>query len=293
MADAWNLGWKLATVLRGTAKPDLLHTYSSERQQVAQELIDFDREFARMFSAPPKETSDTEGEGIVPEDFHRHFVQQGRFTAGVATRYSPSMITAETAHQHLAKGFPSGMRFHSAPVVRLADAKPMHLGHVARADGAWRLYVFADRPDPASPDSRARQLCGFLASDKSPITRFTPVGAEPDSVIDVRAVFQQGHRDLAVSSLPAVLLLRKGRFGLIDYEKAFCPDPAAGDVFDLRGIDRVTGCLVVVRPDQYVAHVLPLDATEELVAFFAGILTGAAQPDQPGAGVQKIRARER
>jgi phenol 2-monooxygenase len=169
----------------------------------------------------------------------------------------------------------------------------MHLGHVARADGAWRLYVFADRPDPASPDSRARQLCGFLASDKSPITRFTPVGAEPDSVIDVRAVFQQGHRDLAVSSLPAVLLLRKGRFGLIDYEKAFCPDPAAGDVFDLRGIDRVTGCLVVVRPDQYVAHVLPLDATEELVAFFAGILTGAAQPDQPGAGVQKIRARER
>ena len=85
MADAWNLGWKLATVLRGTAKPELLHTYSSERQKVAQELIDFDREFARMFSAPPKETSDIEGEGVVPEEFHRHFVQQGRFTAGVAT----------------------------------------------------------------------------------------------------------------------------------------------------------------------------------------------------------------
>ena len=50
----------------GTAKPELLHTYSSERQQFAQELIDFDREFARMFSAPPKETSDIEGEGIVP-----------------------------------------------------------------------------------------------------------------------------------------------------------------------------------------------------------------------------------
>ena len=37
------------------------------------------------------------------------------------------------------------MRFHSAPVIRLADAKPMQLGHVARADGAWRVYVFADR----------------------------------------------------------------------------------------------------------------------------------------------------
>jgi phenol 2-monooxygenase len=272
MADAWNLGWKLAAVLRGTAKPELLHTYSSERQKVAQELIDFDREFARMFSAPPKETSDAEGEGVVPEEFHRHFIQQGRYTAGVAIRYGPSVITAEGACQHLAEGFPVGMRFHSAPVIRLADAKPMHLGHVARADGAWRIYLFADRTDPANPGSRARQLCEFLASEKSPIARFTPDSAAPDSVIDVRAVFQQGHRDLAVNSMPAVLLPTKGRFGLIDYEKVFCPDPRAGDVFDLRGIDRDTGCLVVVRPDQYVAHVLPLDATDELAGFFAGIL---------------------
>ena len=276
MSDTWNLGWKLAEVLRGTAKPELLHTYSSERQKVAQELIDFDREFARMFSAPPKETSDIGGVGVVPEEFQRHFVQQGRFTAGVATRYAPSMITAEAAYQHLAKGFPVGMRFHSAPVVRLADAKPMHLGHVAQADGAWRLYVFADRTDPTSPGSQARQLCEFLASEKSPIARFTPEGSGPDSVIDVRAVFQQDHRDLAINSIPAVLLPTKGKFSLIDYEKAFCPDPGAGDVFDLRSIDRVTGCLVVVRPDQYVSHVLPLDATDELVGFFAGILINAA-----------------
>ena len=32
MADAWNLGWKLGAVVRGTAKPQLLHTYSAERQ---------------------------------------------------------------------------------------------------------------------------------------------------------------------------------------------------------------------------------------------------------------------
>lgn len=37
------------------------------------------------------------------------------------------------------------MRFHSAPVIRLADAQPVELGHVARADGRWRIYAFADR----------------------------------------------------------------------------------------------------------------------------------------------------
>src|SRR3954451_15987979 len=39
MANAWNLGWKLAAVLRGTGTPELLRTYSEERQAVAAELI--------------------------------------------------------------------------------------------------------------------------------------------------------------------------------------------------------------------------------------------------------------
>ncbi|MFD1237376.1 FAD-dependent monooxygenase [Pseudonocardia benzenivorans] len=255
MADAWNLGWKLGSVLRGTARPELLRTYSDERQAVAQRLIDFDREFAALFS-------DREAE---PETFQRYFREQGRFTAGVAVRYAPSLITAGSARQDLATGFEVGTRFHSAPVVRLADAKPMHLGHAARADGAWRLYAFADRDR-----SRLRKWCDFLASEKSPLVRFTPAGAEPDSVLDVRAVLQQGHREVGVDELPAVLLPRKGPFGLVDYEKVFSPDPTT-DLFDLRGVDR-DGCLVVARPDQYVAHVLPLDAHDELVDFLAMVL---------------------
>jgi phenol 2-monooxygenase (NADPH) len=274
MADAWNLGWKLAAVLRGSARPELLHTYSAERQEVAQELIDFDREFARMMSAKPK-TSPDDADGVDPAAFQAHFAAQGRFTAGVATHYEPSMITGTGGHQHLAGGFPVGMRFHSAPVIRLADAKPVQLGHAARADGAWRLYVFADMADPASEASRARALFEQLGAEKSPLARFTPAGADPDSVIDVRAVFQQGHRDLAVDRLPAVLLPRKGPFGLVDHEKAFCPDPKADDVFTLRGIDRERGCMVLVRPDQYVAHVLPLDAHDELADFLSGVLVEA------------------
>src|SRR5215213_1953505 len=275
MNDTWNLGWKLGAVLRGTAKPELLHTYSEERQKIAKQLIDFDREFAKMFSAHPTESGSAGGAGVDPEAFRQYFITQGRFTAGVATRYGPSMITAEAMFQHLAEGFPVGMRFHSAPVVRLADAKPVHLGHVARADGAWRVYVFADRSDPTGRHSHFRELCEFLGSDASPIKRFTPAGAAPDSVIDVRAIFQQGHRDLAVDEMPSVLLPKKGRFGLTDYEKMFCVDPKAGDVFELRGVNRETGCMVVVRPDQYVSHVLPLHGHEALAAFFAEILIDA------------------
>lgn len=283
MADAWNLGWKLAAVLRGRARPELLSTYTEERQAVAQELIDFDREFARMFSAAPE--ADSGDGGVDPDEFQRYFVKQGRFTAGVATRYGASMITAPGDHQELATGFPVGMRFHSAPVIRLADAKPVQLGHAARADGAWRLYVFADRAGGPAIGPRARSLFAFLASEEAPLA-LTPAGADPDSLIDVRAVFPASHHDLGVDGLPPVLLPRKGPFGLIDYEKAYCADPAS-DIFDLRGVRREEGAIVVVRPDQHVAHVLPLDAHAELAAFFAGVLLpGPAEVPVPGpAGV--------
>ncbi|WP_328631308.1 FAD-dependent monooxygenase [Streptomyces sp. NBC_00356] len=270
MADAFNLGWKLAGVLTGTAAPELLHTYSAERQQVAQDLIDFDRDFASKMAAGSGTSAAASGDG--EERFADYFRAQGRYTAGLSVRYEPSMITGGGEHQDLAKGFPIGMRFHSAPVVRLADARPVQLGHAARADGAWRLYLFADRVGPQAADGPFRRLCDHLASAASPLARFTPVGAEPDAVLDVRAILQQPHRTLEPTALPAVLRPRKGRFALVDHEKAFCPDPQHTDIFDLRGIDRDRGCMVLVRPDQYVAHVLPLDATAQLSDFLDGVL---------------------
>ena len=91
-------------------------------------------------------------------------------------------------------------------------------------------------------------------------------------MFDLRVIFQGYHRDLRVEQLPSLLLPRKAKFGLIDYEKAFTADRRAGDIFDLRGIDRAQGCIVVVRPDQYVAQVLPLDAFTELDAYFASFM---------------------
>jgi phenol 2-monooxygenase (NADPH) len=278
MQDGFNLGWKLAAVLRGAAAPELLRTYSDERRAVAQELIDFDRELAAMFSAPPKDPTDLASVGVDPADLQRYLTQHLRFTAGTETRYRSSIICAVPTWQHLATGLPIGKRFHSAPVIRLADARPIQLGHIARADGRWRLYVFTPAEDPGAPSSRLHALCTFLtASPRSPIRRFTPPDVDIDAVIDLRAIFQQSHRDLDLAAMPSMLLPSKGRYGLHDYEKMFCPDRRLGqDIFDLRGIDRDRGCIVIVRPDQYVAHILPLDAHDTLAGFFDDFMLPAA-----------------
>jgi 2-polyprenyl-6-methoxyphenol hydroxylase-like FAD-dependent oxidoreductase len=145
MQDTFNLGWKLAAVLRGQSPPSLLHTYSAERQAIAKELIEFDREWAKMLSAPLKKSPDDK-DGVDPAAVQSYFVQHGRYTAGTATRYKPALLTAEPVHQALATGFQVGTRFHSAPVVLLADAKPVDLSATTtRADGRWRLFLFCGR----------------------------------------------------------------------------------------------------------------------------------------------------
>jgi phenol 2-monooxygenase len=275
MQDGFNLGWKLASVLRKRCAPQLLQTYSAERHAIAKELIDFDREWAQVLSSASKSAADGDGKGFDPAETQKYFVRHGRYTAGTAARYSPSILTGGPIYQHLAAGLTIGMRFHSAPVVRVADAKPVHLGHTIKADGRWRIFVFARAEDPAAASSGFRGLCNFLAdAPASPVRKYTSTGKDIDSVIDIRAVFQQGHRELAIETMPPFLLPTKGRFGLRDYEKLFCPDLDSGnDIFTMRGIDREHGCLVVVRPDQYIAHILPLDGYEHLAAFFDGFMT--------------------
>ena len=192
MQDAFNLGWKLASVLDGRAAPELLHTYSVERQAIAQGLIDSDKEWSKIMGSAPQDPDHPELGGVDPQELQAYFVKSGRYTAGVATHYAPTtVLTADATHQALAKGFTIGMRFHSAPVVRLADAKPMQLGHAVRADGAWRIYAFADESG-----ARLCDLAAFLAeSPDSPAGRFTPIGSDIDSVIDFREIFQQRHLD--------------------------------------------------------------------------------------------------
>ena len=265
MQDAFNIGWKLAAVLQGRSPASLLHTYSAERQAVAKELIDFDREWAAMLS--DRVNNDTAA-------VQKYFVQHGRYTAGTATHYKPALLTGSGTHQALATGLQIGKRFHSAPVVRMGDGKHMQMGASFLADGRWRLLAFAGQGDAAAADSPLARLCKFLTeSPDSPVKRFTPAGADVDAVIDVRAVFQHSHHSLAVTALPELLFPHKGKLGLRDYEKAFCAiNEESQNIYGMRGIDKTSGCLVVVRPDQYVAQVLPMNDTEALAKFFAGFM---------------------
>ncbi|GAB3468251.1 FAD-dependent monooxygenase [Kineococcus endophyticus] len=261
MQDAFNLGWKLAHVLSGRSPESLLRTYSAERQVIAQNLIDFDREWSTLMARKPEEFDD-------PGALGEFYTATAEFPAGFRTHYPASQVVADDAHQDLAKGFTVGKRFRSPRVSRVADGNPVHLGHHARADGRWRLYAFAD----GAPGAELTAWAQWLADDPaSPVVAHTRPDEDLDALFDVKVVHPVPHPEVDLGTVPAVFLPRTGPFGLTDYEKVYALHPEE-DVFAERGIDPA-GCVVVVRPDQYVAAVLPLTDRAGLPAFFDGVFS--------------------
>jgi phenol 2-monooxygenase len=262
MQDGFNLGWKLGSVLTGRAPESLLATYGAERRPVAQQLIDFDREWSSLMARKPEEISD-------PNELATYYLATAEFPSGFMTQYGPSAITGADTHQGLAAGYPLGKRFKSAEVVRVADGNVIHLGHHARADGRWRVYAFGDRTGQA--------LAAWADAAAPVFARFTPADGDADAVFDVKAVFQQPSEEVEVTATPALFQPRTGPLGLADWEKVYAAGPSKWcetDIFAARELSR-DGVVVVVRPDQYVAAILPLDETAELDAFLAGALLPA------------------
>ncbi|MBG6183503.1 phenol 2-monooxygenase [Arthrobacter sp. CAN_A214] len=297
MQDGFNLGWKLGHVLEGRSPESLLSTYSAERQVIAEDLIHFDKEWSTLMAKKPEEFEN-------PSELEDFYVRTAEFPAGFRTQYAPSILVATPEYQDLATGFALGKRFKSAPVVRVCDTNPVHLGHQARADGRWRIYVFADAALPSRPQPEPGVQGAEQQGDPSPVADFadwianspdsplaaTPSGADRNAWFDVKVIYQQDHANIDIGAVPAVFKPQVGPFHLTYLENVYAVDPAA-DIFDLRGIDR-DGVVVVVRPDQYVADVLPLTATAELAGFFAPLLSARRPEEVPPDALPHARTAD-
>ena len=105
--------------------------------------------------------------------------------------------------------------------------------------------------------------------ETSPLKKYTPNEYDIDSVFDIRAICQVSHQDLSPDMFPSLLTPTKGKYNLVDYEKVFCPIFKTGqNIFEIREINKEEGCIVVVRPDQYISQVLGLNNWNEFCSHF-------------------------
>lgn len=301
MADAYNLGWKIASVVKGRSPRSILKTYQSERRRIAQDLIDFDHKFSRLFSGrPAKDILDTEG--ISMEEFKETFRTAHMFTSGLSVDYGASMLIAKAGSaveqgdgsdvsasqtgtkqvvgkQHLATNVPLGKRFPSFKVLNQSDSRPWHLAERLPADGRFRIILFAGNVLSAPQKERIDKFCAALDAPGSWLRRVTPADQKIDSVVEILTVHSMPRRDVELlRDFPELLHPFDEKRGW-DYMKVYVDDESYheghGHAYENYGVDAERGCVVALRPDQYIGYIGELEDVDELAAYFGGCLLDA------------------
>ncbi|OTB07665.1 hypothetical protein M426DRAFT_317967 [Hypoxylon sp. CI-4A] len=285
MQDTYNLGWKIALVAKGIAKPSILGTYQSERRQIAQDLIDFDHRFSRLFSGrPAKDVMDIEG--ISMEEFKDAFLKGNMFASGLSVNYGPSELVSKTPgtpgadvfakRQALATGLPVGMRFNSFKVVSQADARPWHFQEKLKANGRFRIVLFAGNILNPTQRERVDKFCEALDAPTSFFRTAAAAGSSRDTAVEILTIHSSKRTDTELlRDFPEVLHPYDPHTGW-DYDKVFVDDVSyhegVGDAYTNYGVNKERGCVVVARPDQYVGWIGELEDFDDLQRYFEGCL---------------------
>lgn len=286
MQDAYNLGWKISLVVRGIAKAGILATYQSERRRIAQDLIAFDHKFSRLFSGrPAKDVMDEEGVSMA--DFKDAFLKGNMFASGLSVDYGASMLVAKPGdpeaegdgtaiptstvegQQDLATNIKLGMRFQNHQVLNQSDARPWAFQSKLTSDGRFHLVVFAGQVHLPQQNQRLRSFCSTLSS--------SPLSPHLHKNITIYTIHASPRIDVELlRDFPDILHPINEEYGW-DYDSVYVDDESYhegfGDAYKGYGVDKEKGCVVIARPDGYVAWIGECDESggKGVEGYFGGV----------------------
>ena len=306
--DSYNLGWKLALVIKGIATPSILKTYESERRTVAKELIEFDQGFSRLWSKPPAKHAADEA-GILMENFQEAFHKQRLFSSGYAVDYGSSLLVAKDttfddgvkingarcvlktqepesqtkSQQHLATSIHLGQRFPSFKVINQCDARSWHFAQVLKASGHFHIVLFAGDVSKTNQMQRVHNFTGALANMTIPLVQGHICSGGQKAgyhVADILTIHSAPREHVEYLDFPELLRPFDKELGW-DYDRIFVDvesyHEGHGNAYEGYGVDKVQGCVVVVRPDQHTAWIGGLEDVDSLETYFANFLTASAK----------------
>lgn len=174
--DAINLAWKLHHVESGFASRSILDSYEKERKFIAEMLLNFDNEYAALFSQREHSVKEVvNGDAPLQQGdqsksrFVELFKASCEFTSGYGVAYEPNVFNWSCEHvaQHrlfnpASSKVRPGHIMPPANVRRVVDANVVHLENEIPLNGAFRLFVFGGTKHTAPKAHSA--LCSFAAT---------------------------------------------------------------------------------------------------------------------------------
>ncbi|OJA19065.1 hypothetical protein AZE42_12575 [Rhizopogon vesiculosus] len=264
--DAHNLAWKLVQVLRGRAKISLLETYELERRKFAQDLIEFDRKYAALFSGKPSTINDDEG--MSHETFSSVIEVSGGFISGIGIHYASSAITNET-HQQCVPHLIIGERMPPQIFVRAADGRPYEIQDILPSDTRFKLLFFVGN----LTEERVRELDALSDEMRDPscfLQKYGyPTEGTAQSMFSIITIVSGDKDDVKFTRVPAFFRPHWSNVLLDDMDVT---RSLGGGAYKRFGIDPSTMTLVIIRPDGYVGMIAPASALEDIDSYFAAFM---------------------
>jgi phenol 2-monooxygenase len=285
--DAFNLGWKIGLCVKGITHRSILETYESERRQVAQDLIEFDRLVGDPISGQrtPSGKKIDNIDGVEPA---RLGMLSAAFYGGFTVNYDKSILVDKNKDvrvevawtKDITNKIEVGMRFPSLQVVKQADASVWRFLQLLKSDGRFRIVLFAGNIKVSSHKSRVEEFCRLLEQDCSFLKRITPAGEPIDSIIELITLHLSPRKLTSIFDFPPLLRPFDEEKGW-DYDKIFVDDETYhhghGQAYRQSGVDPQQGAVVVVRPDQHIAYVGNIEDVKSLEQYFLSVLFDKSQ----------------
>lgn len=281
--DAQNLAWKIHHVESGFADRSILKSYESERKLIAENLLNFDNQYAKLFSQRQPSAGEVGaaknhdgGDQIEENEFIKMFKASCEFTSGYGVAYNENLFNWSEKHPAKSPLFLSekagtttqrpGRILSPATVTRVADANVVHLEQEIPLNGSYRIYLFGGKPEKTK-----KAISDFVAHlQKKGSFWSSYVRRDADSVdyhdkhnphslfFTIATIFNAHRPDIEIQSLLPDLLIR------------YFDHVYADDIWDKRvpnakaaahakmGLSEEEGGVVIVRPDGYVGCAVKL-----------------------------------
>ncbi|KAA8650298.1 uncharacterized protein ATNIH1004_002981 [Aspergillus tanneri] len=283
MQDTYNLGWKLACVLKETINPKILRTYQEERLPVSERLLYFDKRVCHGLCSCSK------GQDAFDLDYKLALEEENTSASGLAVAYQPNLIITSSSNTHritrnrrdsgiclskdtyeLAKNIRVGSRLSSEVILRQCDSEPIHLHKLLASTGNWNLIVFGGNILDHVQATRITTLAAALSSDSSTIHRANITAAEHSvGLFNIYLVHSAPRDDVDVWRLPELFRPVVNPAGM-DFRRVYADNKLlhteSGNAYKAYGVGP-EGCLVLVRPDQHVSFIGGLDEFISLDSF--------------------------
>jgi 3-(3-hydroxy-phenyl)propionate hydroxylase len=203
--DAFNLAWKLAYVIKGWAKPELLDTYNAERHPVAENLLKFTDSGFQTLAKPGGMQAlliNTFGGLLLQSDLVQDKIRTTLEEIGINYRGGPLADGTHRGELH------SGDRALTSRVVRSEDLARVSLLDILRGPH-WTLLGFAGHEPADAIVSTMKTVAATFGSQLAVRLALTerPTGGWPKEVPYLIDRGGELHKKYAIHS-PAFVLIR-------------------------------------------------------------------------------------